>query len=331
MQKFEQYLASLAKVTGKLRYEQFVLGEDDHPRRMKEKVGMPPYAAKYEPIAYRYEVAYVVKGRCIISLANKPYLLSAGDICFVKIGEEHFESYYRENEGYEIIWFMYSPASKLKACYVRYDQAGFFHVLSSVTIRVPKTSVFTLDEIMLSLDPKNNFPAVKEKITRWFGIMKESIEKKSSKLNPVDVKILKDIELKAIRIEKSIKYITKNYNKLMTLKEIAAQAGLTQSYFCFVFRKVHSISLFEYIVDLRVKAACDLLRTTDLRIKQISFEVGYNDQYFFSRIFTRYIGMSPRDYRKKILIFSSRASQMPPEKREATAGFALNNSTGKKL
>ena len=55
----------------------------------------------------------------------------------------------------------------------------------------------------------------------------------------------------------------------------------------------------EYIIELRLQFAKNLLDNTNMSIKQISERVGYSDQYFFSRIFKKYLGISPQSYRNK--------------------------------
>lgn len=47
-----------------------------------------------------------------------------------------------------------------------------------------------------------------------------------------------------------------------------------------------------------MERACKLLVNTDMKINHISFKLGFNDPYYFSRIFTKTVGMSPRKYRK---------------------------------
>jgi transcriptional regulator GlxA family with amidase domain len=55
----------------------------------------------------------------------------------------------------------------------------------------------------------------------------------------------------------------------------------------------------EYIRELRLARACDLLLTTNMPISLVGNLSGYNDQYFFSKIFKKHIGVSPQKYRKQ--------------------------------
>ena len=55
----------------------------------------------------------------------------------------------------------------------------------------------------------------------------------------------------------------------------------------------------EYIIELRLQFAKKLLDNTNLSIRQISENVDYSDQYFFSRLFKKHMGVSPQNYRNK--------------------------------
>jgi AraC-like DNA-binding protein len=86
---------------------------------------------------------------------------------------------------------------------------------------------------------------------------------------------------------------------LLTLEEIARQVNLSPSHFSFIFKKKTGFSPIEYFNHLKIQKACQYLLFTDLRIKEISSELGIDDQYYFSRLFTKVMGFAPNDYREK--------------------------------
>ena len=65
------------------------------------------------------------------------------------------------------------------------------------------------------------------------------------------------------------------------------------------FKKHTGVSPNEYIITQRISAACQLLVQTDKSISEIAAEVGYGDQYYFSRIFKKKMGVPPLGYRRK--------------------------------
>ncbi|WP_309396331.1 AraC family transcriptional regulator [Cerasicoccus maritimus] len=85
----------------------------------------------------------------------------------------------------------------------------------------------------------------------------------------------------------------------ITTAELATECGYSADYFTRVFKKIMHCSPQRYQVYARINKACLLLRDSDLLIKQIALQLGYCNEYFFSRQFKEVIGRSPSDYRKK--------------------------------
>ena len=99
--------------------------------------------------------------------------------------------------------------------------------------------------------------------------------------------------------KKSIKYIHTNYTEKIQIPNLAKMEGLSISRYTTLFSKEMKKSPNKYILDLRLSKACDLLLTTDMEINAVGASSGYKDQYFFSKIFKKHMGMSPYEYRKR--------------------------------
>ncbi|MGN6540831.1 MAG: AraC family transcriptional regulator, partial [Ginsengibacter sp.] len=97
----------------------------------------------------------------------------------------------------------------------------------------------------------------------------------------------------------SIAFMQENIDKMLTLKLLAESVHLSASHFSFLFRKKTGFSPIEHFNHLKVQKACQYLLFTDLRIKEISDKLGMEDPYYFSRMFTKIMGMSPSAYRIK--------------------------------
>lgn len=98
--------------------------------------------------------------------------------------------------------------------------------------------------------------------------------------------------------KKSIKYIHENYAEKIKIPYLAQLEGLSNSRYITLFSKEMGKTPSEYILDLRLGRACDLLLTTDMEISAVGASSGYNDPYFFSKIFKKHMGLSPQEYRK---------------------------------
>lgn len=97
----------------------------------------------------------------------------------------------------------------------------------------------------------------------------------------------------------AIDFLGKNIDKVLSLEEIAKEVYLSPSHFSYLFKKKTGFSPIEYFNHLKVQKACQYLLFTNLRIKEISQELGIEDQYYFSRMFTKVMGIAPNEYREK--------------------------------
>ena len=96
-----------------------------------------------------------------------------------------------------------------------------------------------------------------------------------------------------------IDFLKSNLSKNYTLKEISEEFGFSISHFSYLFRNRTGYAPLEYFSILKIQRACQYLDLTDIRIKEIGSKVGYNDPYYFSRVFHKIMNMSPIDYRQK--------------------------------
>lgn len=99
-------------------------------------------------------------------------------------------------------------------------------------------------------------------------------------------------------IIRSLRYINASYTTDISIPDLAAMENLSRSRYHTLFRSVTGTSPRQYITSLRLRHACELLRNTDLPVKQIAIIVGYSDPHFFTKLFKANIGVSPQQYRQ---------------------------------
>ena len=83
-----------------------------------------------------------------------------------------------------------------------------------------------------------------------------------------------------------------------TLEKLSKQVNINKYYLVHMFKKDFGVTPIEYLINKRIEQSKYYLKKTALSISHIAMIVGYKDQYYFSTIFKRRVGMSPSEYRK---------------------------------
>ena len=99
-------------------------------------------------------------------------------------------------------------------------------------------------------------------------------------------------------LDSTIALLHQRVKENLTLNEMADHAGLSTSHFSRLFREQTGYSPIDYLIRLKIQHACRLLILSRKTVREIGSEIGYDDPYYFSRIFKRVIGISPNHYRK---------------------------------
>ncbi len=99
-------------------------------------------------------------------------------------------------------------------------------------------------------------------------------------------------------VERSIRYMIEHVQSSLTLDELASHVGLSKPHFVHLFKQVTQHSPIDYYLRLKIQRSCHYLDLTDYSVKVISKSIGFQDPYYFSRVFHKIMGQSPSDYRK---------------------------------
>ncbi|RBW70776.1 response regulator [Bacillus taeanensis] len=97
-------------------------------------------------------------------------------------------------------------------------------------------------------------------------------------------------------------YLKNHFGQPIVLDDIAECFHISAAYLSSIFSKKVGMTIFEYITDLRMNKAKELLRTTNYKIHEICNEVGYDNQGYFNQVFKKQIGITPGQYRSKHLL-----------------------------
>lgn len=94
----------------------------------------------------------------------------------------------------------------------------------------------------------------------------------------------------------AIKYIQFNYSHDISIDDVAKSVGVSRSHLYRVFMSNVGKSPIDYLTEYRIGEACNLLRTSNLSIAEVAISVGFFDQFYFSRVFKKSVGVPPSRY-----------------------------------
>lgn len=96
-------------------------------------------------------------------------------------------------------------------------------------------------------------------------------------------------------------YIKDHAHEDLSLERLAAVVDRNPFYVSKLFKEQFGMNYIDYLTECRMEAAKQLMLESEMSLKEITFEIGYNDPNYFSRVFKKIVGHSPTDYRKQLL------------------------------
>ena len=116
------------------------------------------------------------------------------------------------------------------------------------------------------------------------------------------------VELRQLKDEKSLRemrpiteakhYIQQHYQEALRLEDVSSAVGFNATYFSTLFKKETGQNFMDYLTELRISKAKELLCGEELSVQDVAEQVGYRDLKYFSRLFKKLTGVSPSDYKK---------------------------------
>ncbi|WP_027628432.1 response regulator [Ruminiclostridium cellobioparum] len=135
----------------------------------------------------------------------------------------------------------------------------------------------------------------------------ESAEELNSLLEDVAVRIadkVNNFNNKSIKLilRKAIDYIQEHYSEQVTLNEVAENIYVSTFYISRMFKKELGKSFVDYLNDVRIEKSKELLKDVKYKTYEVAEIVGISDPHYFSRIFKKYSGMTPSEYRESLIL-----------------------------
>ena len=102
------------------------------------------------------------------------------------------------------------------------------------------------------------------------------------------------------QVEQIHRYIEQSYHENITLTALAEQYHMDASYLSRIFSQKYGETIIAFLTRIRMEKAAELMKNQDKKLETISFLVGYDDYNYFSRVFRKKMGCSPREYRNNL-------------------------------
>lgn len=257
-------------------------------KRSAERPLQPDHFHRY------YELFYLISGSCRFLLKDSIYNLEKGDFVFIAPGELHHS--------------LYSPGTVCDVSFLYFKEEFLMPELSAKAKQELKLPPRSFMGTVPGLYQEDFQALLARMLSEQMQIDEYSPAFLSCYLNELLLLLMRhsvmseeDPELvnaKEADILSAAKYIYKNFQKALTLEEVAQVAGLSPTYFSKKFKLITGMGFKEYLNYIRLKHASAALLTTSSSITDIALEYGFNDSNYFKDLFKKEYGRSPREYRK---------------------------------
>ena len=250
-----------------------------------------------------YEMVYMKRGNAVFEISGQPVPIGPNDIIIIKPRQYH-KFIVKSEPACEFIVLRFKFESQRNSSeYSEVPLEDFLNFVSSketgpfITLKVSqKNEIITLLNRILKERANDdigseflNYLLVLELFVLISRALKmeweNSIKHKSPKLKEL--------------IHISVNYIHNNFERDISLGDIAKFVFLSPSYFTRAFKEEMGISPISYLLKVRIERAKELLTETDQKISDIALSVGFSNQQRFNEIFKKYTGLTPLQYRKQ--------------------------------
>ncbi|MFR2470590.1 MAG: AraC family transcriptional regulator [Lachnospira sp.] len=242
------------------------------------------------------EIYFLQSGKCNVYIDNETYCLEDGSVLFIPAFKEHT--------------FIYPFTQDIKrtVLYISTEQLNWYF---NKDFKDEINNLFINKHLQLSRKSFSNLSNIFEKIQ----FEKYSLDNMSESLTKAYFfeliiylircqrythNINQRTNLSNITIGEIVNFIENNYSRQLTLPEIAAQFGISESSLTKKIKIFTNMTFKEYLTKTRIEAAKSLLISSEKSITEIAYECGYNNSNFFGDVFKKAVDMSPSSYRKML-------------------------------
>lgn len=227
----------------------------------------------------------VLSGEGTLSYEEQTYQLGQGDCVFIDCRKAYSHS--TSDNLWSLQWcHFYAPS--LPAVYEKYKERGGRPVFHPADIKPFTTLLTDIYDLASSSDYIRDM-RINEKLGTLLTLLMEQ------SWHPESVTVSrKRMELAAVK-----EYLDEHYTEKLTLDDLAGKFFINKFYLSKIFKETYGTTVNNYLISKRITRAKQLLRFTDMTVDEVGAAVGMGDANYFSRMFRKVEGISPRKYRKQ--------------------------------
>lgn len=259
------------------------------------------YAGESHP---GWEFVYVEKGKVSVSADDATYILKNGEMVCHKPYEFHKVKPYEGKASVIILCFEssdeYMAYFNNKILSVNQRQKQYLSDVADMgsVVFLPKTPLEIVEDGQMDPSPgatPMNLQFIKNAIqVLLLSLVNSDTTEKESRITEYE-----QVRQRTTLTRNIIAYLEENVNKQICLEDISSRFSYSLSSIKRIFKEETGSSIIAYLNDLRMEKAKERLKSSDISIGQLSFELGFSNIYYFSVAFKKKWGISPSGYREK--------------------------------
>ena len=234
-----------------------------------------------------YQLLYIVSGKGHFYFHGEDRVVYAGRMVLIQPRQEQHYEYFGEDKP-EVYWVHFTGSDVkniLRSYNIPMDDPIFYSGASS-------TYSYLFKEMIHEL--QNCKTGYEDLLTMYLRQIFLLVQRTRQEERPtVSTYIQEEMEF-------ARRYFNEHYNEPISIQEYAESRNMSVSYFQRNFKQIVKHTPMQYLLTIRVNNAASLLETTDYSMAEIAAIVGYEDPLYFSRLFRKIKGVSPRDYRNLV-------------------------------
>lgn len=247
------------------------------------------------------EFTYVYQGKMRYQVNDKIYELKKGQCLFINANTFHRGEHINKEECkyFAMTFNIHFLANEEELIYKKYVLPVIYSKNLSSFVCLPenkleKKIIKQVKYIDKCYRKQNLFYEleIKEHLLKLWQILWEVFE------SEIEIDIDRNYYKQLIKIKQITQFIHKHYAEKITLQNIADNLHISISDCSHSFKKFMKESIFEYILHYRIQQSLYLLQDKELSILQISLKVGFSSTSYYSKLFKKYMKMTPKEYRK---------------------------------